>query len=498
MSSVITETLSTPPKRFSGAKGLVPRILMVALLATAVALTLLILFADLGRETVGVLVIVQVIVLLLVGVHIALAILIPAIIGLLQLGAPSAVFGLLEDLPYTVSGSWQYSVIPFFILMGMALWRAGISTKAFDAAKQWFGQVPGGLGIATVSTGGGLAAASGSTIGISYALGRVALPEMFRAGYNPGLAIGAVSVAGILGQIIPPSVMIVIYAGVAQTPVGLQLMAGVVPGVMLMLAFGGMIFIRAVVNKKAAPTVSMDGVTWGTRFRSLVGAFPLVLVIVTIIGGILSGIFTATEAGAIGALIALVIGAVTLPHVKGKSRGKELWSFIRDVAVSTVYSTAPIFLLIIAVYFLARVVALSQIAQSLATMLSSLGLTPLLFLLLLIPFYLILGAFLDTLGMLLLTVPVLLPTLALMEIDLLWFGIFVIILAEMALITPPLGMLIFIIHRIANTSAPEHKISLSKAFQGVIWYLLATIVVLLLMIAWPDLVTWLPNAGNVS
>jgi len=371
-----------------------------------------------------------------------------------------------------------------------------LADTAFEAGRQWLGRLPGGLAVATNVAGAGLAAGSGSTIGIAYALGRVAIPQMLTAGYRPSLAAGSVAAAGTLGQIIPPSILLVIYAGIAEVPVGPQLLAGVVPGLMLAVAFSLMIMSRAALNPGLAPAADLRDVTWGTRLRALVSVVPIVLVVLIVVGGLLAGIFTATEAATCGMFTALVLGAAN--HLRRDRDARATGRMVKESATVTIASSAAIFLLLVGVEVLTRVIALSRVANDLASFVIDLdlGRVPLLFMLMLI--FLILGMFMDTLAMMLLTVPVLLAPLDAVGVDPLWFGVFMVVMAEVGLLTPPLGILTFVVHSI--TRDPEvnlgHSISLTEVFKGVLWFAGVALAVLVLLVLVPDIVTWLPSLGS--
>jgi C4-dicarboxylate transporter DctM subunit len=467
-------------------------------LALAAFAAILLLFSDqlgLPKQTIGGLVVLLAAVLFLVGVPVGIAMLGASLLGLFSLGGVRVIESTLSQVAYDTSASWSYSVIPMFILMGTLLWKSGLAKSAFAAARDWVGWVPGGLAVATNFTGAMLAAGSGSTIGITHALGRIAIPEMLRAGYRPSLAVGTVAAAGTLGQIIPPSLLLVVYAGAAGVAVGPQLLAGVIPGIMLALAFALMIIIRCSIDKELAPRIPGRGIGWGGRFRSLLGIVPIVVIIAIVIGGMFLGIFTATEAGVFGALAALIIGTASV--LRRERSGKALWKMLKESTIATLTGTASIFLLLIGVFALTRVVALSQIANALAAWVVDLGLGRIGFLLVLVVIYIILGMFMDTLAMMLLTIPVLMVPLAEVGVDPIFFGVFLVIMAEIGLLTPPLGILSFVVHRIA--ADPEvnlgRKVSLGEVFKGATWFVVAALVIVVVLILLPDIVTWLPGLG---
>lgn len=474
------------------------RLLMVGFALAGATVVLLLTAERLGlpKQSVGGLVLLLSIVLFLVGIPVGVAMLGASLLGLYTLGGTRVVESTLSQVGFDSTASWSYSVIPMFILMGTLLWKCGLTASAFEAARNWIGWLPGGLAVSTNFSGAGLAAGSGSTIGITYALGQVAIPEMLRSGYRPSLAVGTVAAAGTLGQIIPPSLLLVVYAGAAGVPVGPQLLAGVVPGVLLAFAFAGMIVVRASVDKELAPRVAQPGVTWSARWRSLLGVVPLVVVVAVVVGGIFLGIFTATEAGVFGALAALVMGSV---HSFRQERSwRSLGTMLREAGIVTLAGTASIFLLLTGVFALTRVVALSQIANVLAEWIVDFGLGRVGLLLCLVVLYTLLGMFMDTLAMMLLTIPVLITPLETVGVDLLFFGVFLVIMAEIGLLTPPLGILSFILHRVASDPNVNlgTKVPLSEVFKGTAWFVVIALAVVVVLVLFPDVVTWLPSLGT--
>lgn len=453
-------------------------------------------FLALPKVAIGALVVLLSIVLLLTGIPVGVAMLGAALLGLWALAGPRVVASTMRSVTFESAASWSYSVIPMFILMGMILWKSGLTATAFEAARRWLGWMPGGLAVATNFAGAALAASSGSTIGITYALGKVSIPEMLKSGYKPELAVGSVAAAGTLGQIIPPSLLLVIYAGAAAVPVGPQLLAGVVPGIILALAFAVTIVVHSMLRPSLAPRVDMSSITWRMRFESLLSVVPIAIVVLIVIGGLFAGIFTATESGVFGMLAALLMGSGHMLR-SGKS-WRDVSAMIRESLVGTLTGVASVFLLIVGVHVLTRAMALSQVPNELAQLIVELGLGRVELLLILIVVYFILGMFIDTLAMMLLTIPVLLAPLVAVGVDPLWFGVFLVVMAEVGLLTPPLGILTFIVHRIASDPAANlgKPISLNTVFIGVAPFAAAAITVIILLIAFPELATWLPGASS--
>ncbi|GAA1683642.1 hypothetical protein GCM10010977_31850 [Citricoccus zhacaiensis] len=470
------------------------RRLMIGAVVVMLALMVLVLFGPVGDLTIGILVIALSIVLMLAGIPIGFAILIPAAVGLWRMSGFNAVLVSFEDIPFDTTASWSLSVIPMFILMGTVMGRFQLTARLFEAAKAWMGGLPGGLAISTNFAGAGLAAASGSSMAITYSLGRVAIPEMLKAGYKPKLATGSVAMSGTLGMLIPPSVVLVVYASTAGTAVGPQLTAAVLPGVVLAIAFSVVILLWSLADKKLAPKAAGGSVSWTHRFRTLPGVIPMTVIILAIIGGMFSGLFTPTEAGAVGALLAIVMGWA----FSDDRSWKTFWPRMIDSLKETVAGVAPIFLLLIGVHVLTRVVALSGLAEALAEWVQSIGLTRTMLLLLLIPVFILMGMFMDSLAMILLTVPVLAPVLTALDVDLIWYGIFMVILVELGMVTPPIGILSYIVHRVSqnpevNAGTP---VSLIDVFKGVGPFLLAGIAMLVFIIFVPEFVLLGATGGS--
>ncbi|GGL16134.1 TRAP transporter large permease [Nocardia jinanensis] len=472
------------------------RVMILVAVATAVTSAALGL-VEMPDPVVGLVVILATILLMLAGVPVGIAILAAGGAGLWKLAGFDAMAVTFEDVPFATTASWSLSVIPLFIFMGIALGKFNLTTKLFDAAQQWMGKLPGGLAIATNFAGAGLAAASGSSIAISYALGRITIPEMLRANYKPSLAVGVVAMAGTLGMLIPPSVVLVVYAGAAGTAIGPQLLAALVPGLVLAVAFAVLILVRSALDPTLAPRIESSDITWRSRLGSLPGITPLALIIAVIIGGMYTGFFTPTEAGAFGALLAVLLGWLFGGGDRNLRRlGTTLVACLRE----TVAGVASIFLLLIGVHVLTRTVALSGLADLMADTVTGMGLSRIAFLFVLIIVFLILGMFMDSLAMILLTVPVLMPVLSALDIDMIWYGVFMVILVEIGLVTPPIGMLSYIVHRL--TQHPEvnlgRTVHLSDVFKGTAWFIIAGLAVLTALIFWPDLALWLPGQSNAG
>ncbi|WP_104106654.1 TRAP transporter large permease [Nocardioides sp. 616] len=482
------EPASDAPTGASERRGwLILAALLVSVLVPAAGM-----FADVEREIVGLLAIVMMLGLIFIKAPVAVALMVPGLLGTLALRGFPAMKSGLTDLPYNSTATWTLSVIPMFVLMGLLLWQSGITTRVYDTGRDWLGWLPGGLAIGTNFAGAGLSAVSGSSIATTYALARVGVPEMIRAGYDKRLAILAVAVSGLPGQLIPPSIMLVIYAGIAEVPVGPQLMAGVGPGVLVALVFAvviaGMSMVFPRLTNVTGDVAAKPRTTWADRWRSLGGAWSIPVLIGIIIGGIYSGTLTVTEAGAVAALVAMLL---TLFY----KRNDKPFAAIGQASVSTVASTGAIFFLIIGATMFSRMLTLSGVTRGIGEWIIDMELPSWQFLLLMTLIYLIMGMFLDPLAMMLLTVPILIPTLEILDISLLWFGVFVVFMGELAVLTPPVGILAYIIHNITKDPAVNRgtDISLRDVFVAIAWMMPASILIVVILIVFPEIATYIPD-----
>lgn len=461
---------------------------LVLITASTVAM-----FLPLVPEAIGIAAIVLMLCLTFLRLPVALAMIVPALLGMYALRGELLVESTFKTLPYGQVAEWTLSVVPMFILMGLLLWRAGLTESLYAAGRKWLGWMPGGLAVGTNLAGAGLASVSGSSVGTAYALARIGIPEMLKAGYDKRLAIGSVIVAGLPGQLIPPSIMLVIYAGIAEVPIGPQLLAGIGPGVLVAILFTVMIVIFA---KRWAPSVAeeaaMQGpVTWGDRFQSLAKIWPVPLLIAVIVWGMFSGTFTATEAGAVAAVVSLGITFIW-------KWGKGPFRAIADASVATISSVGGIFFMLVGVEALSRMFTLTGISTGFAELVESMDLNRVTFLLMMMVVYILLGTFMEPLPMMVLTIPILMPTLHSLDVSLLWYGAFAVLMGELAVVTPPVGILAFIIHQI--TKEPEvnqgQEIRLNDVFNACWWFMPMAVVVTIVLIFFPEISTWLPDMAS--
>lgn len=417
-------------------------------------------------------------ILLALRVQIGVALGLVSFLGIAVLLNFRAAWGIVTAIPFNFVGDWNLTAIPMFLLMGFVASEAGLSSGLFRAMRILLSWMPGGLAVSSVGANAVLAAASGSSVATASAFARIATPEMLRYGYHPGLATGVIAAAGTLGALIPPSILMVLYGYLAEVSIARLFAAGVVPGILTALAFAAMIIIRCLINPKLAPKVE-DKFTREEKLAALRETWPLPVIILAVLAGIFTGLFTPTSAGAIGAALAILLGIVS---------GKMNLQVMRGALEATLLSTASIFIVIIGTSLLSRFMALSGVPAYTAGLLVEFGTTPLLVLLAVALLYLFLGMFLDSMGILLLTMPIILPMARESGIDLIFFGIILVKLLEIGLLTPPVGLNVYVIK-----GALGDRVSLTTIFKGVGWFIVIDLILLGVLIAWPELVTWLPN-----
>lgn len=428
---------------------------------------------EIGLACIGLL-----LVLLVLRIPIGVALGLAAFTGIWWLRGSSAAFSLMGATTFQFIAHWSLTAIPMFILMGAIAFHTGLTRTLYDAGRAWLGFLPGGLAIATNVSSAGFAAASGSSVAMAGAMSRLAVPEMLRAKYDPGLATGVVAASGTLGAFIPPSIPFVLYAVFMEASVGQLLMAGIIPGLLTMLAYAVLIIVRVKLNPALAPA-SGDRYEMPEKVRLLIRSWPLPVIVAGVVGGLYTGMVTATEAGAFGASVA-VIAAVL--------QGAFSWSAMKEAVAETVRSTAAIFLIAIGAVLFSRMLTLSQIPMNIGGWVEGYAVSLWLFLVIVTVFYIVLGMFLDPIGLMLVTLPVLAPFVMAFDINVIWFGVLVVKFIEIGLLTPPIGLNLFVVSAGVGNSVPFGTI-----VRGTVWFLAAEAVVLMLLMSFPDLSLFLPS-----
>ena len=420
-----------------------------------------------------------ILVLVALRIPIGAALALVAVLGLAQVAGWGAVMSLAGSLPYEFGANWELSAVPMFLLMGALAYRSGLTAPLFLALRMWLRGLPGGLAVATNFACAIFAAACGSSVATTVAMGRIAIPEMLKSGYNPGLAAAVCACAGTLGSMIPPSVMMILYGAFTGQSVAAIFLAGVFPGLLTAAVYAVMIVTRAVLDPTLAP-MGRETHTRREKFLATRRAWPLPLLVVMVIGSIYGGVATPTEAGAFGAFCAFVLALWA-----GAMNRKILWEGITEA----LHGTATIFFVALGAVLLTRFMSLSGVPDFVAELLSKNAVGPIGLIIAASVVYLILGCFLEPISIMLLTLPILIPALQKLSVNLVWFGILVVKLLEIGLITPPVGLNVF-----AAKALVGDRISLERIFAGVGWFLVCEAVVLSLLIAYPEISLYLPRS----
>ena len=425
--------------------------------------------------------IVSVIVLVLLRLPIAVALGIVSFFGFWAMLGSGAAFGLLTAVPYDFAAHWTLSSIPMFLLMGYVCYQTDITRGIFKAARIWLSFLPGELAVASVGGAALFSAAAGSSLACAAAMGRIAVPEMLKRKYDPGLSTAVVAAAGTMGSLIPPSILLIIYGIFAEVAISKLFLAAIVPGLLTMLGYAAVIIIRVRINPELAPPLD-ERSTWSERFEALGETWPLLLLVLGVFGGLFSGFFTPTQAGAVGAALSFGIAA---------ARGTLNWRVSKIALLDTAKMTAAIFIIAVGANLFSRFLAISGVPEAMSGLVIDMGASYLTLVIGTAVIFCLLGMILDPLGILLLTLPILLPIYEANHISLIWLGVLATKLVEMALITPPVGLNVFVIKGIVGDSIP-----ISLIFKGVLWFLAADVAVLIIMVAFPDLIMFLPELGN--
>lgn len=414
-------------------------------------------------------------VMVLIGVRVYAAAAITGFLGCVAILGWDAGAGIVGTVPHSKAVNYALSVLPMFILIGFVAYHAGLTHALFEAAKAWFGWVPGGLAVATVFATAGFAAVSGASTATAAVFTRVAIPHMLENGYDRRLSAGVVAAGGTLASLIPPSAILVVYALIVEQSVGALLLAGFIPGIVSAIIYALLIIGQCILRPELGKPVKSPPLV--QRFKTLPPVTPVLAVIVIIFYSMYSGKATPTEAGALGAFVVFVLALL---------HGMK-WNNIVDALLETAKLTVMIFSLIWGVLIFVRFLGFAGLPQAFAEWLVSLPLPPLAIMVLILLGYTVLGMFMDAIGMLLLTLPVVYPAVIALGYDPIWFGIIVVKMCEVCLITPPVGLNCYVVH------AVRPDIPLGDVFRGIGPFFGADVATIALFIAFPDLILWLPR-----
>lgn len=383
----------------------------------------------------------------------------------------------LKSFSYSTTATSTLTVIPLFILMGAFAHHAHIGRRLFDVANKWVGHMPGGLAMAGILTSAGFAATSGSSVATAATVGSVALPEMRRAGYDPALAAGSVAAGGVLGVLIPPSVLLIFYAALTEVSAGKMLVAGFVPGILTTIVF--MLGIRVIAGRTMQRTTLAPRSGWGERLSATTRAWQVVVLFVVVLGGIYLGLMTPTEAAAVGAVAALLM-------LLGELRLGVMPAIVESFR-STITTTVMILFTMLGAGIFSYFLTLVQLPQQIAGAIGDSGIPPHAVVALLLLAYIPLGMFLDAFSMMVITLPIMFPTVQHLGFDPIWFGILCVKMCEIGLMTPPVGLNCFVIAGI------DRQTPLTQVFRGAMWFVLMEMLTVTLLFAFPAITTFLPN-----
>lgn len=387
-------------------------------------------------------------------------------------------WGSLGVIPYQFATNWVLSSVPMFLLLGYICYHAQLTQGLFRAARLWLSALPGGLAIAAVLGSAGFAAVSGSSIACSAAMGRIAVPEMIRNRYHPELATGTVAVAGTIGALIPPSIIMILYGIIAQVPITSLFLGGIAIGLLTTVGYIAVVLLRVTLKSELAPSVHEE-IAMADRVAALKDTWPVILIMLGVFGGLFGGVFTPAEAGAVGAALACIVALL---------KRALTWERFRAAIVETLLTTGSLMIIAAGASLLTRFLALSGAGEFISEAIIGIdaGTTTLLLAIVLV--YLLLGMFLEPIGAMLLTLPVILPIVDATGLSLLWFGVLLTKLLEIGMVTPPVGMNVFVIKGVVGK-----LVSTEAIFRGILWFLVMDLLIVAAMIAFPGLVLYLPG-----
>lgn len=416
--------------------------------------------------TLGLIAIAAVLGLIILRVPIAVALIAVSFVGIWAIIGERPAMSMLSTVPYNFAASWTLSSVPMFLLMGYVAYHSGLTRGLFEAARVWFGWMPGGLAIASIGGASGFAAVTGSSVACSAAIGRIAIPEMHRQGYDIRIAAGSVAAGGTIGALIPPSILLIIYGIQAEVSITKLFMGGLIVGLISLLFYVVAILLAYVRQPEGLPRAKSYSLK--EKLAATLEVWPVLLLILVVFGGLFGGFFTATEAGAIGAFFAIIIGLV---------RRQLHWGGFKDSVLDTLLASGALFMIAIGANLFTRLVAFSGLSHAIGGWVEGLGLGVVTLLLLLALIYLALGMFLEPIGAMLLTLPLFLPLVNDYGIGEIWFGLLLAKLLEIGMITPPVGLNVFVIHSVA-----KDYVKLEQIFAGIVPFLIADLTLVGLMI----------------
>lgn len=430
--------------------------------------------------TVGIIGIVCLLLLLVLGIPIAFALSAVGAIGMIIVAGLPATLSQISLIAWGRGTDFVLICIPMFIFMGQIVYHTGIAADLYEVLQKWLGRLPGGLAIASVGACGGFGAVTGSSVACVATMGSIVMPEMQKYKYNDRLAAGVLASSGTLGILVPPSLGFVFYGILTDTSISALFIAGIVPAILTIMVFSAIIYSRCVANPTLAPMGPRFG--WKERIVSTKKVWPIATIFFVVIGGLYGGFFTPTEASGVGA-----VGVVLVSLVQKKLNWQRFKLALDDTGVIS----AMIFIIIIGGYLISRFLAITDITTYLVEGVAALNPNKYFLIVLIFILYFILGCMMELFGMAVLTLPFIFPIVVQLGFDPVWFGVFIMIMAEIALITPPIGMNVFVMRSIAD------HVPMESIFIGIIPFLIAEILLLALLVIFPEIAIWLPRIAGL-
>lgn len=427
-------------------------------------------------EQIGIVGCVVLVVLLCSSMPVAFAMAAVGFLGFAWVVSPHAAVSVLTFDLYKTFASYSLTVIPLFVLMGQIAFHGGISRRLFDAAYHWLGPLRGGLAMATVGACTAFGAICGSGPATTATMALVALPEMKRYKYSMELGCGAVAAGGSIGMMIPPSVVFIVYAIMTEQSIGRLFIAGIMPGILTAVLFCVVIYVQCVRRPDLGPAAPSS--SWKAKILSLRGAWETMILFVAVMGGMFGGIFTPTEAAAIGAA-----GTILITALKRKLSFRMLVQSLKE----TLRTSVMVMIIVAGAVVFGHFLAVTRIPFTMAAWLGGLPLPGWAIMLLVTSFYLIAGCFVDALALILLTIPIFYPVVTNLGYDPIWFGVMIVLVTQMGVITPPVGVCVYVV------SGIERDVPLETIFRGALPFLLALLVVAILLILFPSIALFLPG-----
>ncbi|MBI4329802.1 MAG: TRAP transporter large permease [Chloroflexi bacterium] len=428
---------------------------------------------------IGLLSFVAIVVLIFVGLHVGTALIIVAIVGLILIRGPSNGFSTLQYVPYDTIAKYDYAVFPLFILMGELISASGVVTSLFDAAQAWFGKLKGGLGMTVTAMGAALGTVTGSAIAAAAMIARTVFPEMVKHKYDPGVIAGLIAAVAPLALVIPPSIFLPFYGLITRESIAKLLIAGFIPGFLAAGLYMLMIFVLAMRNPQKWPTTPRS-FTWPERMKASKGVIPIIVMMLVVLGGIYGGVFTPSEGGAAGSIMAFLMLLAYQRKKSGRATFAAIWQ--------SAGMTSMVFFITIGAFLYGRFMSLTGAATEIVDVIAGLSVNPYVTFALVVILYLLLGCFLDGFSILAITLPVVHPLMVKAGFDPIWLGVVVIILVGAGTITPPFGIVVFSVKGLLGG-----QVELWSIFVNSAPFLAAMMATVVLMTIWPQIALFLPT-----